>query len=1656
MSCYTTPIIDSIKGRYPSYTVNDEKGEIFIPVGSKYKTLDQTYMVAQRLYNEVGKQYGKYGHMSSLYTQDNGTLLKIHPTKMFRDYMDLAEKVKEGKVKKDKAQELLDKDAQERVNQERAMGIDEFGDSNTNLLSSDRLNLQPNILQSNQEGFKDFTQGKQFQKLTVEEKAKTIEQVTREHRSITALKDLAAKLAQQDVQIRNEEQQEFENFLNELDLTQEEKTRAADKFRNDFGNVSMMPTMATGSTINDFTTYRQYKIELLNKLQQKLDRFKIAEKPNYGTAKYKDTIYQYNQTINKLKEDIASLDITDANNVFSDVINEMDYLDSVLDNPNFEAIANQEVIDRVSFLARHIIGRDEDISTPELKWDGSSYTNYDTDVLSKMNNLLNKLSTKRLEIIQSVVDNDIILTEARKNLSKDEFEKLFAQKMKDIGIFEKNFLGINSNDDAITMTLAHTVFQTAIQKNKQQSRESVEALKKFDAVLHDKKFDMDNFFEKDSEGVDTGNLIHKFTTKYFKKIGEYFKLNKEFNDAKPAQKGLVYAKKIALMKNNFEVIDFRKLNHFKAIYGSHPKYSSYFTFSNTEMQDYENRLRSALGRVYDEHIDRVSRKLEEFQDYHIAEEASGNQWSARNIISNSPWEFINNYDSNNSINSIAYPSPSGGIGYVYNNSSFIEVVPKKQVLDVNTNTMRDTGFYNSEFDNIENDNDAFNYWTTIKELYERDINPTYGNVRGLTLGKIERTFAEEIYRSKGVAGFFKVLYSAIKEHAKRIWFDRANYSDKMRIKSNYYDSSRSEIQKITKALNFMSTDEINRRARDLNLTTREESVIRNGLGRLDGDIAVRKYREDVIDRIARKEVFSGYSKDLTKITTALADLASMQRARQDTQFLAELIMKQHESITTDDEKNEFRFKSNEKLRKWINTNIYNDRALGKNKPGSMMAKEKRSNIFMYYTEAEKRLSEILKNVQTNLRSTGDYSFKVGDDTYERNGINYFKFDSNGNRTGITKDVFEGAIENYINEETKNMGIGITPNSVIDGFIKALVYKTFAGNLVSGFFNRSEGMFTNMIMDRSGKFWTPGNRNFAKSFLALANINKIARNRLSGIHRRHFEQLQTYQLLLDELSLFQDKKNELERRDKQSRYNKFKEAFNVFQFAIDNPEFKNQSEIILSMLMDVTIKDKDGNIHKFFDGSSFPAYKPGTLELKDEFKFNSSGNINEDNIGWENFTLNDDNKGANQFFISKLKIEDAIKQTQGNYSNTDSIAFTTKNNWGRLVMLFMRWFPEHFNQRFGKRDVNLIQGKNNQVGRYRGILKSIPATSIFAATAFTISGGPVAGAIAGGLPLIGWGAKAIYSKVFFKESIKSQVFDLKTSLGFLQEMLIQSISFYPKVLYFGKVANKLDGIKNPLIASNASLSESEIGAMKAIAKEAAIMINQLIITILLKAAVWDDDDDKDSVKRKLYYFIDNQGNRMINSLSSWSNISKLWEDNSKFALLRDIKNMYDTIDDLAEDGFTKDTWGTIVKEQPFIPIPNIITNAYFKDTYPGFDKKEYQSSQWFDNMSKSGEWKAGKEYKSERDKFKSYYEEKVRREIEAANPDMSANVLDKAVKSAVRRRLNDSDVSRNSKQDETYKDALNRINFDSIINEDSGVDYDWLNDKWIEKNSPQEE
>jgi hypothetical protein len=170
--------------------------------------------------------------------------------------------------------------------------------------------------------------------------------------------------------------------------------------------------------------------------------------------------------------------------------------------------------------------------------------------------------------------------------------------------------------------------------------------------------------------------------------------------------------------------------------------------------------------------------------------------------------------------------------------------------------------------------------------------------------------------------------------------------------------------------------------------------------------------------------------------------------------------------------------------------------------------------------------------------------------------------------------------------------------------------------------------------------------------------------------------------------------------------------------------------------------------------------------------------------------------------------------------------------------------------------------------------------------------------------------------------------------------------------------------NTFIDNNTKLTEGEKRALKGMAQETAIMLSQLLIMITLKGMLSgdDDDDSKDKqTKRMIANFIDNQGNRSINSLLMWSNPQAFVNDNSKLALLRyigDVGKLTTFINDYFYKG--KGDFNTFMfdmnKVQPFIPIPNALNQAVFNHQFPGFDKKEYQVGQWFDDISKGQEWR----------------------------------------------------------------------------------------------------
>ena len=139
-----------ITSTFPNYQLRKD-GNIFIPqdIGNKNFLGSQL----QKTVAGINREYLSYRHgkVVNVYKEPYGYIIDISPKQELADAMT--------------AQNYRDE-----------VGDDFY-------MGDDALREQEEL------------QNKQFQKLTTEEKARTIEQVTKEHRSITALKDLSAKLA---------------------------------------------------------------------------------------------------------------------------------------------------------------------------------------------------------------------------------------------------------------------------------------------------------------------------------------------------------------------------------------------------------------------------------------------------------------------------------------------------------------------------------------------------------------------------------------------------------------------------------------------------------------------------------------------------------------------------------------------------------------------------------------------------------------------------------------------------------------------------------------------------------------------------------------------------------------------------------------------------------------------------------------------------------------------------------------------------------------------------------------------------------------------------------------------------------------------------------------------------------------------------------------------------------------------------------------------------------------------------------------------------------------------------------------------------------------------------------------------------------------------
>jgi len=229
-------------------------------------------------------------------------------------------------------------------------------------------------------------------------------------------------------------------------------------------------------------------------------------------------------------------------------------------------------------------------------------------------------------------------------------------------------------------------------------------------------------------------------------------------------------------------------------------------------------------------------------------------------------------------------------------------------------------------------------------------------------------------------------------------------------------------------------------------------------------------------------------------------------------------------------------------------------------------------------------------------------------------------------------------------------------------------------------------------------------------------------------------------------------------------------------------------------------------------------------------------------------------------------------------------------------------------------------------------------------ALGIGFGPVGAAVGLSAAILPFVIQKFYTKyVYGEKDVQNHLLDMSVTVGFMKEILTQSLNLPLKVAY-GK--SNLDNIiKNKRLQPGGKLSEDESRALKGMAQETAIMLTQLTTMLLLKSLLWDNDDDDDDFRRQLHNFVDNQANRSIGNMLNWSNPKTLIDENSKLAMLRYIgdveKLMKHTNDYFVKDkGSAADLMYDITKIQPIVALPNSVSKAMFKGEYPGLDKKEY--------------------------------------------------------------------------------------------------------------------
>jgi len=471
--------------------------------------------------------------------------------------------------------------------------------------------------------------------------------------------------------------------------------------------------------LNDKTAVEEDLIvsPLVHKLKvEKDDTIKEKQRLNSKGVK-KSTINELDNDINDLSERIDKLNKNATlEDIWDEAYDDFDQVDKLLQK---ESISSSEFTQAKRKLdmwsSSGDFTKETHLFLDEEEIDNQHYRDKFLDIRKEAESRMLKVLDRGKSLLETVVNNSL---NTDKHLA---FETIVTIPHK-INAVAKRVYSLNRVGQALGQFIHKTVNEAnsrAFIEAKIRSRDLAEVYK----TVKDSGFDLNNFYQKDSNGNRTGRLIHKFSNQFFKSL-KSIKSN------------------IKKYKNDILFLNPAKL----------------FESTELEKETFKLEVIKHLGEVSAEkYIKKAEDKWNEYKD--IREEFIKQEFGTTNLnteqkdvlkeweIDNSPIEYINTIQT----------TKETKLSDIRGKETFIESIPKRVYKNG-----KETGYYDNSFNDIEANESAYELYNIAEEITNNTQSAyNYSGFTSTSLAYLEKSLIEQ-WNGSGASNFLtKNVYNSL-------------------------------------------------------------------------------------------------------------------------------------------------------------------------------------------------------------------------------------------------------------------------------------------------------------------------------------------------------------------------------------------------------------------------------------------------------------------------------------------------------------------------------------------------------------------------------------------------------------------------------------------------------------------------------------------------------------------------------------------------------------------------------------------------------------------------------------------------------------------------------------------------------------------------------